>query len=308
MSASIASTLFAVNNAHATISAQMESNQAEVLVLTPAEYLSILQDKSKNNPALNESLRKMLSGTSLGQYWNQTIYPNTNEAFVIPAGQAANDAFTLAKTIVAIGAVGTTCYAKTHNGKTYFIFKGHAGLRNVLQGTRYLATNPQIIQLGLGIKGAQNVAKGGFILGIVVTTGIEITDFMLNDQKTLYDLVGGIGVEAVKGGLSALIGYAAGAVVGLTGLAVAPLVGMMVAAFAVSYALNKLDDKYQIKNRVINALKNLPDSLAEGMYEIKQESLSQLSTLNNIINKDEATLRRMDRIIKDALKQFMGRR
>ena len=308
MSASIASTLFAVNNAHATISAQMESNQAEVLVLTPAEYLSILQDKSKNNPALNESLRKMLSGTSLGQYWNQTIYPNTNEAFVIPAGQAANDAFTLAKTIVAIGAVGTTCHAKTHNGKTYFIFKGHAGLRNVLQGTRYLATNPQIIQLGLGIKGAQNVAKGGFILGIVVTTGIEITDFMLNDQKTLYDLVGGIGVEAVKGGLSALIGYAAGAVVGLTGLAVAPLVGMMVVAFAVSYALNKLDDKYQIKNRVINALKNLPDSLAEGMYEIKQESLSQLSTLNNIINKDEATLRRMDRIIKDALKQFMGRR
>ena len=201
------------------------------------------------------------------------------------------------------------CNLKTHNGQSYLIFKGRAGLRNVLQGTRYLASNPQIIQLGLGIQGAKNVAKGGFILGIVVATGIEITDFMLNDQKTMYDLVGGIGVEAVKGGLAALVAYGAGALVGSAiTVAVLPLGVMLFAALIVSSGLNYLDDSYQIKSKVIAALKAMPENLSEGIYTIRAESLSQLGALKNIVNKDTATLRRFDQMVKMAITQLMGRR
>ena len=196
-----------------------------------------------------------------------------------------------------------------NNGQSYLIFKGRAGLRNVLQGTRYLASNPQIIQLGLGIQGAKNVAKGGFILGIVVATGIEITDFMLNDQKTMYDLVGGIGVEAVKGGLAALVAYGAGALVGSAiTVAVLPLGVMLFAALIVSSGLNYLDDSYQIKSKVIAALKAMPENLSEGIYTIRAESLSQLGALKNIVNKDTATLRRFDQMVKMAITQLMGRR
>ena len=179
----------------------------------------------------------------------------------------------------------------------------------MLQGTRYLASNPQIIQLGLGIQGAKNVAKGGFILGIVVATGIEITEFILNDQKTMYDLVGSVGVEAVKGGLAALVAYGAGALVGSAiTVAVLPLGVMLFAALIVSSGLNYLDDSYQIKSKVIAALKAMPENLSEGIYTIRAESLSQLGALKNIVNKDTATLRRFDQMVKMAITQLMGRR
>ena len=41
-------------------------------------------------------------------------------------------------------------YVKTINGKDYVVFKGHAGLRNVFKGTKYLADNADVVSYGLG--------------------------------------------------------------------------------------------------------------------------------------------------------------
>jgi hypothetical protein len=65
----------------------------------------------------------------------------------------------------------------------------------LLQGTRFLAANPRMVQMGLGTSSLQNVAKGGFLL--VVGAGIETLDFIFNDEKTMNDLVGGIWVVGV---------------------------------------------------------------------------------------------------------------
>ena len=97
-------------------------------------------------------------------------------------------------------------------------------------------------------------------MGVVVSTGIEVMDFIFNDEKTMYDLVGGIGVEAVKGGLAGLLAYAADAGIGMiTTVAVAPLIVMAVAAIGFGFALNYADSKLGIKAKVIEALKALPD-------------------------------------------------
>jgi hypothetical protein len=181
-----------------SLAAQMESNRAEVLVMTPEQVMSVLQDRCKGQPVREQDVRKALGNTVFGRYWNHTFYPNVNQPMVLPTGQVGVDLYTLIRAFYALGVVCTECYTKVQNGREYIIFKGRAGLRNLLQGTRYLASNPQILQLGLGVKGLQNVAKGGFILGLVVTAGIEITDFLFNDQKTLTQLVGSIGYEAVK--------------------------------------------------------------------------------------------------------------
>jgi hypothetical protein len=43
--------------------------------------------------------------------------------------------------MITTGSVGTQMYAKGG----YLIIKGPPGLRNIVKGTRYLATNPQIV-------------------------------------------------------------------------------------------------------------------------------------------------------------------
>jgi uncharacterized membrane protein YhaH (DUF805 family) len=112
------------------------------------------------------------------------------------------------------------------------------------------------------MRGVANVAKGGFYLGLVVSILIESLDFILNDEKTMYDLVGAIGVEAVKGGLAVAFGMAfAGAVAGVTTIAVLPLIVLAVFTAAAAIALNRLDNHYKIKDAVIAALKQLPNTI-----------------------------------------------
>ncbi len=248
----------------------------DVLVLTPNQYMSILQDKAKNNPHLEYTLRKILGNSAFGQYWNKTFSPNAGESWVGPVAQGANDAVMITKTLNALGMSGITSYVKQTGGKTYVIIKGYAANRgSALQGTRYLATHPQMLQLGLGMRSLQGVAKGGFILGVVVSSGIEVTDFIFNDENTMYDLVGGIGVEAVKGGLAGLLAYTVAVGFGLiTTVAVAPLIIMAVAAVGFGILLNQIDKEYDIKGQVIAALKALPENTSQGLYNIKTDAQS----------------------------------
>ena len=211
MSAEIASSFYLVGYANA-VAESMRQNQQDVLVLTPEEYLSILQDRAKHNPQVATSLRKILANSSAGHYWNTVISRNVGEPWVGPVAMGANDALMVTKTLNTLGIAGITTYIKTSAAGTYIIIKGYAAHRSAaLHGTRYLASNPKMIQMGLGIKGMSGAVKGGFVLSVVVASGIEIADFMFNDEKTMYDLVGGIGVEAFKAGLASLAAYAFGA-------------------------------------------------------------------------------------------------
>jgi hypothetical protein len=284
-------TLYAASLVHAygvgkfSLEQSMEKNKVDVLVLTPNQYMSILQDKAKNNPHLEFSLRKILGNSSFGQYWTKTFSPNASEPWVGPVSQSANDVIMITKTLNAIGMAGITSYVKITSKGAYIIIKGYSAKRSsALQGTRYLATNPQMLQLGLGVKSLQGIAKGGFILGVVISTGLEFADFIFNNEKTMYDLVGGIGVEAVKGGLGAIVAYGVGAGVGaLTTVAVAPLVGMVVAALFVGVALNAIDNHYKIKQQVIDAMKAVPEQTAEGVYYINTKSQEWMNRVSESI-------------------------
>lgn len=282
--AALAGTFYTVGYAQ-EIARSMDQNQADVLILSVDEYIGILHDKSKGNSKLQESLSQILEKTTFGQYWRQALYPNINEAWVIPAAQSALDAFAVTKTFTALGIAGITSYVKVTPKGTYIILKGFPAQRSpLLAGTRYLASNPAVMRFGLGMRGLGGMAKGGFVLGIVVSSTIEVTDFLFNDEKTMADLVGGIGVEAVKGGLGALVGYAAAATVGIaTTAVVAPLLTMVLVGFVAASYINYLDNKYDVKSRVIEALKMIPEKTTNGIYQINQASASWMSDLRDAV-------------------------
>jgi hypothetical protein len=322
-------TLYHVNNVEVMMAEQMEVNRVEALVLTPEDFMSILQDKANASPAAAQVILKALQGSVFAQYWKQEFYPNVNQPAVIPVGQAGADIATLSKVFGALGVIGTAAYMKTVNGRTYFILKGSPGLRNTLTGTRFLASNPKIVQLGLGAQGLKNVAKGGFILGLVVTTGFEVGDYILNDEKTMMDLVGSIGYEAVKSGVVVGLAYGAGLVIGVfTGVAVAPLGVMFVAALGFGILLNSLDNKLDVKAKVLATFKALPAKLEQGVYRLQQDGLptleqikrtadqqlSQLTrTANKVVNKaiDKTIDAAVDRALSElgaAIKRVLGPR
>jgi hypothetical protein len=310
MSASIATTFFHTSNAQMMLEMEMEQNRVEVLAMTPLDWLSVLQDHAKQNPAKAKAIEAAVAQTSLKQYWNTTLSPNIeNYTYVMPSAQLGTDLYNLGRTINALGVAGTRISVKEYKGKPYLIFKGKPGLRNVIKGTRYLAANPQIVQLGLGMKGLKHVAKGGFILGMVVSSGVEIADFFYKDEKTMYDLVGGIGVEAVKAGLGALAAVAAGALaITVTSVAIAPLIAAAAAAFYVGIKLSDLDNEHQIKKKVSEALKLAVDNLEPGYYAVQESALVTLAILSrDRSEKTDAKLREWDQAIKNAFRLLMRR-
>ncbi|AVS77458.1 hypothetical protein C8234_04770 [Paracidovorax avenae] len=293
MSAELAATFFNMGYAQ-SVAQSMEQNRVDVLVLTQGQYMGILQDKARNNPALEFNLRKILASSTFGQYWQHTFSPNASEPWVGPAAQGANDAIAITRTLNAIGMSGITSYVKTTATGTYIIIKGYSARRSAtLQGTRYLATHPKMIQLGLGMKSLQGIAKGGFMLGVVVSSGIELMDFMFNNEKTMYDLVGGIGVEAVKGGLGALVAYSAAAMAAsVTAVAVMPLMVMALVAVGAGFGLNHLDSHYAIKGQVIAGLKMLPEHTAQGLYYIDTTAQSWVDELRSAVEQKKLEVSR----------------
>ncbi|MCZ2135597.1 MAG: hypothetical protein LC098_09255 [Burkholderiales bacterium] len=97
----------------------------------------------------------------------------------------------------------------------------------------------------------------------------------------MYDLVGGIGVEAVKAGLATLAGLAVGALAAIvTTVAIAPLAAAAVAALFFSKGLNDLDKAYQVKERVAAALKHAAGNLESGYYRIEGNALKLLESMS----------------------------
>ncbi|MCO5339875.1 MULTISPECIES: hypothetical protein [Delftia] len=274
MPASIAATFYQIGYAD-MLARQMEQKQIDAIVLTPQEYADILSDKARNNPRLAATLHAMLAHSALGRYWTHTASPNAGKPWVAPASLMVSDAYLITKTLIALGLAGARSYIKTTATGTYIIITGYAGLRRqLLQGTRFLAANPRMVQMGLGIRGLQNVAKGGFLLSLVVGTGIETLDFIFNDEKTMHDLAGGIGVEAVKAGLATMIAISAGALTAsVTTLVIFPLGAMALAIFATGALLNYTDQRWKIKQNVITALKSANNEKAPGIYKLDQSTI-----------------------------------
>jgi hypothetical protein len=242
----------------------MQDNEQEAIIMTREEFVRFVEEKAGNDQNQLNALKSAIDQSSFKEYWNKSLAPNIGNPAVVPASQLTSDAYAIGKILNLVG-IRASYYIKGD----YIILKGYSGLRKILTGTRYLATNPIVVQMGFGLKGIQGVAKGGFILGLVVSTAIETLDWLFNDEKTMVDLVGGIGVEAVKVGIASLAGYAAGALATLTGFAAFPLIGLAVMTFGVAVGLNALDNKYNVKQTVVRTLKSLPDNLENGVYIIR---------------------------------------
>jgi hypothetical protein len=258
------------------ITRAMDSQQVDVLVLTPQEFIGVLQDRSRHDPRLAASLHAILAQSALGRYWTQTASPNAGKPWTLPASMLANDAYLFTRTLIALRLAGARTYVRTTPKGTYIIITGRAGFRgNLLQGTRFLNTHPRMVQMGLGTRGLQGVARGGFILSLVVGVGVETLDFIFNDEKTMHDLVGGIGVEAVKAGLATMMGIGAGIfVASVTTIAIFSLGAMALMVLSSGIALNRFDKNWEIKKNVINSLKILTNGTPSGIYRVNTDALA----------------------------------
>jgi len=174
---------------------------------------------------------------------------------------ATDDAMLIRKLVRETGIRGR-CYFKSYNGKLHVVFKGYPGLRRVLTGTRYGALHPKVVGLGIGKAGVAKSVKGGTIVSVVLLTVWNIVDYVIRDEATLGQMLGGIAGDVSKALIAGGVGYAAGSAAVALGMTVAagPLVIAVVVGLGVGWALDALDEKYRFTERL---QKQLDEGIAE---------------------------------------------
>lgn len=187
---------------------------------------------------------------------------------------SADDAVTMAKLVGDLGSFGAKAYIKSYGGKPHIILKGHPGLRRILTGTKYGIKNPKVVSMGLGRAGAVAAAKQGGILTVFLLSAYRVVDFVLTDEATLSRLIGTLATDIVKVGLATGASIAVATfVAGLTTIAVGPIIAVVFVGVVSTYALDSLDQRYHLTERVISALDEMGDD-ASSFIERKQRELA----------------------------------
>jgi len=175
-------------------------------------------------------------------------------------------------------------YIKEYRGRPHIVFKGHAGARQFLTGTRYGIQHHKIISLKMTTAGMKAAAKGGLVFGILFCTVIDVVDYVTKDRATLGQLFGAIGVDIAKCliGTGAAFAVAVGtaAMMGTAVVAIGPVVAAVIVGVGVSVALDILDNHFGVTKK---------------LGELCDAGLARLKRLaNDIAARGEATWQQIE--------------
>ena len=174
--------------------------------------------------------------------------------------------------------------------KTYVVFRGNAGLRKVITGTKYSAKNSKILAITAGsgtfesaTAAAWDASKGAFKratgVALIFTMTLDTAEWYRDyskihsngkHSKDLFDLFAKVGFDIAAAGIAAAASTAAvgalmtgllatGVIAGAPVWAVAALV--FGAAVAVGYLINLADNELHITKRVADTLRSAAKTL-----------------------------------------------
>ncbi|MDC9615220.1 hypothetical protein ABLB69_18430 [Xenorhabdus khoisanae] len=145
------------------------------------------------------------------------------------------------------------------NGNRYIHLSGHAGLRRLIRGTRYGASHPQMLAMGIGQQGFNASIVRGVRFCIIFSIGYRLIESIFKDEYTLADFIGNITMDMAKTAIVAAASWAVGtlltatAIVGGSIIAVAGIV--LLTGIVVAYGLDVLDKRYGVSDKLIALLK-----------------------------------------------------
>jgi len=204
------------------------------------------------------------------------------------------DATMGAKLLVDFGLTGKYSI-KTVNGVDYIIFKGRAGLRTFFQGTRYRADNPKVRTLNLGFKNLMATVGKTTILAVIIYVSIDVATYILEDDETLSEMLGHLGVDIGVAAASGLIGSvvlsALGGIVGtFLSVALSPVlvvVAGLAAGIIAAVVLNEAATAYDWRQKLTDVLEVHCQALERRLVAVREIIRDATVSLRNGIERHE---------------------
>jgi hypothetical protein len=146
------------------------------------------------------------------------------------------------------------------NGKTYIRISGRAGVRRIVIGTRYGASHPTMLNMGIGMQGLKNGIVKGVKFCLVFSFIYRGLEWAFKDEYHFADFLGNVTADMAKTALVAAGSWAIGALLlisgGVAGVSIIA-VGLIVftVGFGIAVGLEYIDNKYGLSEKLIQYLR-----------------------------------------------------
>lgn len=200
---------------------------------------------------------------------NEELKSHT-DADVVALTQLIQSASKSARQIKLLGILGRAYIHVDARGRKYVIFKGYAGLRPNLAGTRYSAMNPRVSCFVVGTKDIIEDAAKGTKVAIIAFVVIDVIQELQEDHFSLASLGVRIFSDVIQGVAAAAVGAAAGILVTTIGvptvIAFAVVIGV---GFLAGVAFTELDRRFKLTERARAAMMDYERKVGEKIGDAK---------------------------------------
>lgn len=142
-------------------------------------------------------------------------------------------------------------------GKAYIKITGYPALRRILNGTRYGARHPQILEMAIGKRGLYNSISSGVRYCLYFSLAWRAIELIFKSDYQMVDFLVDISMDMAKAVVS---GVVIGVVAGVLTLISAPIIvaiGFIVAiGIGLNIGLNIIDDKLGLSNALKEKLRD----------------------------------------------------
>lgn len=158
---------------------------------------------------------------------------------------------------------GIKAVSYLHKGVTYIKITGYPSLRRILNGTRYSAMNPKILELGIGTAGIDAGIMSGARFCIYFAFAQRVVKFIFSSEHDLTTFIGNITMDVSKAIVAIFLTKLVVAASGWCMTAIAAsvtlpisvgIVLIVVLGFAITGLLMYLDEHYRLSERLINTI------------------------------------------------------
>jgi len=203
--------------------------------------------------------------------WKE-ITQSTGGEILVNYGVNGKDVVTTSMIISKLGSFGikATKYVN-HKGTELIKLSGYAGVRKILNAPVFGAMNPKILDVGIGKYGLKNSIIQGARTTFYVAAAYRTVDFILNDETSLAKFIGSLATDVVKIGLSSVITWGAAAgIAAFTPFVVGPLAVVVFVGLGSAIALNFIDTKYGLTDKVVQYIESAQQEIIGKTREVEQ--------------------------------------
>lgn len=249
---------------------RLDKDAQHVMLLSLEEAQDVIDDMLKSNA--------MSSATTYAGNIKDAAGGAANIVKLISYKDAGKIVFTLT-------GLGIKAVQYSYGGKMYVKITGYPSLRRILNGTRYRANHPKLLELGIGKAGVQAGIVSGARFCIWFSACWRLVELIFRSDHDVAAFLGNITMDIAKVIVTVfvtkvVVGGVASLATALSASLVVPIWGeiffVVVLGFAIAYELNDYDYNNELSKKLIECIRDGIEK-QQGINEWNQKNSSIFS-------------------------------